>query len=184
MVSSTKTNPRPHSRTNVLLRGLDTFVDFATVLIFIFGAVAMFAMVVTRYGFSYSDPSVEIIVRYCMIWGTFIGVAAAVRFGVNIRFTLLEHLFGDKGRRIIQTAANVITLLLALGLTVSGYTLADETLMFDERMPTALRWPVWPFHSAIFVGGCILSIQIVRSIVTLWQPRSEPAVDTPDAGVA
>lgn len=184
MASPIESDTRPRSGANLLLRGLDTFVDFATVLIFIFGAVAMFVMVVTRYGFSYSDPSVEIIVRYCMIWGTFIGVAAAVRFGVNIRFTLLEHLFGDKGRRIIQTVANVITLLLALGLTVSGFTLADETLMFDERMPTALRWPVWPFHGAIFVGGCILSIQIIRSIVILWRPDGKPAGDTPDTGVA
>ena len=184
MVSPTETESRPRSRTSVLLRGLDTFVDVATGLVFVFGAVAMFIMVVTRYGFSYSDPSIEIIVRYCMIWGTFIGVAAAVRFGVNIRFTLLEHLFNDKGRRIIQTIANCITLLLALGLTVSGYTLAEETLMFEERMPTALRWPVWPFHSAIFVGSLILSVQIVRSIVALWQPGGGPDGDAPDIGVA
>ena len=149
MASSPETKKGPRHRTAVLWRGLDTFVDITTGLVFVFGAIAMFIMVVTRYGFSYSDPSVEIIVRYCMIWGTFVGVAAAVRFGVNIRFTLLEHLFDQNGRRIIQTMANVITLLLALGLTISGYTLADETLMFDERMPTALRWPIWPFHGAI-----------------------------------
>ena len=183
MASSTDPQDSPRRTPHVLLRGLDAFTDGLTAVLFVFGAIAMFIMVVTRYGFSYSDPSVEIIVVYCMIWGTFVGVAAAVRFGVNIRFTLLEHLFGDRGKKIIQTIANVLTLLLALGLTVSGYTLADETLMFDERMPTSLRWPVWPFHTAIFAGGILLSIQVVRSIVSLWSPDGASAQEPTDAGV-
>ncbi len=174
--------PGPRRRMSILLRGLDVFVDIATGALFVLGAIAMFVMVVTRYGFSWSDPSVEILVRYCMIWGTFVGIAAAVRFGVNIRFTLLEHLCNDAGRRIIQTIAHVITLLLALGLTVSGFTLADETLMFDERMPTALRWPIWPFHVAIFAGGFLLSIQIIRSIVMLWQNNPEAPQASADSG--
>ena len=166
-----------------MLRGLDAFVDVVTGLLFVFGAIAMFVMVVTRYGFSWSDPSVEIIVRYCMIWGTFIGIAAAVRFGVNIRVMLLEHLFDSRGQRIIRTLANGLTLLLALGLTISGFTLADETLMFEERMPTALRWPVWPFHAAIFAGGFLLCVQVSRSIVALWQTGDEPPRDVTDSGV-
>jgi TRAP-type C4-dicarboxylate transport system permease small subunit len=183
MASSTGPQTSPRRTGNVVLRGLDAFTDGLTAILFVFGAVAMFIMVVTRYGFSYSDPSVEIIVVYCMIWGTFVGIAAAVRFGVNIRFTLLEHLFDERGRRMIQTIANVITLLLALGLTVSGYTLAEETMMFDERMPTSLRWQVWPFHGAIFSGGILLSIQIVRSLVTLWSPGGEATSDSADGGV-
>ena len=74
-------------------------------------------------------------------------------------------------------------LLLALGLTVSGLALADETMLFDERMPTALRWPVWPFHASIFAGGLLLSIQIVRSIVLLWQDGGEAPRESTDGGV-
>ena len=82
----------PRSRVQSLLRGWDILCDAATGLLFIAGAVFMFAMVVTRYGFAWSDPSVEIIVRYCMICGTFVGISAGMRYGVNIRFTLIEHL--------------------------------------------------------------------------------------------
>jgi TRAP-type C4-dicarboxylate transport system permease small subunit len=183
MAKTTEPQGSPRRTDNRVLRGLDAFTDGLTAILFVFGAIAMAIMVVTRYGFSYSDPSVEIIVVYCMIWGTFVGIAAAVRFGVNIRFTLLEHFFGEQGRKIIQTMANVITLLLALGLTISGYTLADETLMFDERMPTALRWPVWPFHGAIFIGGILLTVQVIRSIVMLWRPGGGTAEDATDSGV-
>ena len=167
------------SESNALLRGFDALCDAATGLLFVLGAAAMFVMVVTRYGFAWSDPSVEIIVRYLMIWGTFVGVSAGVRHNVNIRFTLLEHMLGASGRRLLRTLSNAITLLLAIGLAVSGYALAGETRMFNEVMPTALRWPVWPFHAAICAGGLLLSLQVARSIVQIWRPGGEqpPAVD-------
>ena len=172
----------PRSRVRTLPRGWDILCDAATGLLFIAGAVFMFAMVVTRYGFAWSDPSVEIIVRSFMIWGTFIGISAGMRYGVNIRFMLIEHLLGDRGTKILQTLAHVATLLIALALAVSGYTLADETKMFNEVMPTALRWPVWPFHAAVFAGGVLLSLQLIRSIVDVWRPGDRIAEDASAAG--
>ena len=176
----TATGPRRWGPT--LRRGWDILCDAATGLLFIAGAVFMFAMVVTRYGFAWSDPSVEIIVRYFMIWGTFIGISAGMQYGVNIRFMLIEHLLGDRGTKILQTLAHVATLLIALALAVSGYTLADETKMFNEVMPTALRWPVWPFHAAVFAGGVLLSLQLIRSIVDVWRPGERIAEDASAAG--
>lgn len=176
------TDTGSRSRAGALLRGWDVLCDAATGLLFVAGAIFMFAMVVTRYGFAWSDPSVEIIVRYCMIWGTFIGISAGMRYGVNIRFTLLEHLLNDRGKRILRTLAHIATLLIAVALAVSGYTLSDETLMFNEVMPTALRWPVWPFHAAVCAGGVLLSIQLVRSIVDIWRPDGEIPEDASAAG--
>jgi TRAP-type C4-dicarboxylate transport system permease small subunit len=172
----------PRGRVQTLLRGWDVLCDAATGLLFVAGAGFMFAMVVTRYGFAWSDPSVEIIVRYCMIWGTFIGISAGMRYGVNIRFTLIEHFLNNRGKQIIRTLAHVATLLIAVALAISGYTLTDETMMFNEVMPTALRWPVWPFHAAVLAGGVLLSIQLVRSIVDVWRPDGETVGDASAAG--
>jgi len=167
---------------HTLLRRWDAFCDGVTAMLFVVGALFMFAMVVTRYGFAWSDPSVEIIVRYLMIWGTFIGVSAGVRYGVNIRFTLIEHLLGDAGKRVLRTFAHLVTLRIALALAISGYTLAEETQMFNEVMPTALRWPVWPFHAAICAGGVLLSVQVIRSIVDVWRADADLTADAADGG--
>ena len=172
----------PRSGADALLRGFDAVTDAATGLMFVLGAVAMFVMVITRYGFAWSDASVEIIVRYLMIWGTFVGISAGVRFGINIRFTLLEHVLGDFGRKLVQTVALSLTLLIAVALAVSGRALVSETMMFNELIPTALRWPVWPFHVSILAGGVLLGIQAVRSLVDLWRPGAHAASDVTDAG--
>lgn len=176
------TDAGPRSGVQTLLRVWDVLCDAATAILFIAGAVFMFVMVVTRYGFAWSDPSVEIIVRYCMIWGTFVGISAGMRYGVNIRFTLIEHLLNDRGKQILRTLAHAATLLIAVALAVSGYTLTDETMMFNEVMPTALRCPVWPFHAAVCAGGVLLSIQLVRSIIDVWRPDGRRAEDASAAG--
>jgi TRAP-type C4-dicarboxylate transport system permease small subunit len=150
------------------LRLFDALCDAATGLLFVLGAVAMFVMVITRYGFAWSDPSVEIIVRYSMIWGAFVGVSAGVRYGINIRFTLLEHVLGDAGKRAVRTISLALTLVIAVGLALAGHALFEETQMFNEVMPTSLRWPVWPFHASVAVGGALLALQVVRSIVETW----------------
>lgn len=150
------------------LRLFDALCDAATALLFVLGAVAMFVMVVTRYGFAWSDPSVEIIIRYSMIWGAFVGISAGVRYGVNIRFTLLEHILPDTGKRVLRTLALLITLVIAVFLALAGYALAEETQIFNEVMPTSLRWPVWPFHASVAVGGALLCLQVIRSIVEIW----------------
>ena len=54
----------PHQKFKKFWCGFDAFTDAITASLFTLGAIAMFLMVVTRYGFSWSDPSVEILVRY------------------------------------------------------------------------------------------------------------------------
>ena len=173
----------PRGGLSRLLRGFDALVDAATGILFLTGAIAMFAMVVTRYGFAWSDPSVEILVVYSMIWGTFIGLSAGVRYGVNIRFSLLEQLLGPGPRRVVRTAAHLLTFVIAAGLAVSGWYLVDETMMFNEVMPTSLRWPVWPFHVSILAGGALLCLQVVRSIAELWRSDAAASAEPADGGV-
>ena len=49
----------PHQISKKFWCGFDAFTDTITAALFTLGAIAMFLMVVTRYGFSWSDPSVE-----------------------------------------------------------------------------------------------------------------------------
>lgn len=164
-------------RGSIVLRGFDAITDSATALMFIIGAVAMFVMVVTRYLFAWSDPSVEIISRYLMIWGTFVGMSAAVRFGVNIRFSMIENLLTGTAWRVFRSFGYILTFLLAIGLILSGWSLTEETMIFSERMPTSLRWPVWPFHASVFVGSILLCLQMVRAILDVWRGAEGPQTD-------
>ena len=184
MVSLTNKNSGPRHTLRFVSRGLEVFVDTLIGFLFVAGALAMFVMVITRYGFSWSDPSIEILVRYSMIWGTFVGVSAAVRFGVNIRFTMLEQLFGDVGRHRMRIFSDVVSLILAIGLAFSGWALAEETFLFNEIMPTSLRWQIWPFHGAIFAGSILLILQIGSSLLKVClEKHKNPATDNYNSGI-
>ncbi|MBM3488188.1 MAG: TRAP transporter small permease [Alphaproteobacteria bacterium] len=164
-----------------VLRFVDRLADHTTGLLFLVASVMMFAMVVTRYVFAWSDASVEIIARYMMIWATFLGVAAAARRDINIRFTLIEAMLGPRGRRLFRTFGYLLAAVFAIGLGLSGVSLVDETRMFNEVMPTALRWPIWIFHAAVPVGGFLLALQLLVLVARIWRGTDDVGGGEPAA---
>ena len=155
------------------LRRFDSITSMTTGLLIYIACVFIFAMVITRYLFAYSDPSIELVARYMMIWATFIGVSCAVKTGATIRFTLLEHMLSERGRRVIRVVAHGCALVICLAIAWSGIELVDETMMFNEVMPTALRWPIWIFRASVAVGAILLVMQFLRVILEGTEP--EPA---------
>lgn len=163
MSADPATNRETQATSHVALRFLDSLTAMTTGVLLYVACVFMFIMVITRYVFSYSDPSVEIIARYMMIWAAFIGVSAAVQSDSNIRFTLVEQLLPPTAKRIFKTVACLVGAAISLAIMYSGIVLVEETHMFNEVMPTALRWPVWIFHLSIAVGGGLLAVQSIRA---------------------
>lgn len=163
MSADPKTDEETQGASNVALRFLDALTGMTTGLLLYIACFFMFIMVITRYVFSYSDPSVEIIARYMMIWAAFIGVSTAVQTDSNIRFTLVEQLLPPAAKRIFKTVALVVGAVISLAIMYSGIVLVEETKMFNEVMPTALRWPIWIFHLSIAVGGGLLTLQFIRA---------------------
>ncbi len=159
---------------SLALRYLDHLTGLTTGVLLYVACLFMFAMVVTRYLFAYSDPSVEIIARYMMIWAAFIGVSAAVRTDSNIRFTLIEQTLREAPRRVFRAVACVVAAAISLVITYSGIVLVDETMMFNEVMPTALRWPIWIFHLSAATGGGLLALQSLRAAVDALRVADAP----------
>jgi TRAP-type C4-dicarboxylate transport system permease small subunit len=163
--SGTKPVFEERGAVGAVLRFFDALTGITTGLLLYIACVFMFAMVITRYLFAYSDPSVEIVARYMMIWASFIGVSAAVRTDSNIRFTLLEQLLPEGAKRALRCFVSCVAAAISLGLMYSGIVLVEESIMFNEVMPTALRWPIWIFHLSIAVGGGLLILQCLRAAV-------------------
>jgi C4-dicarboxylate transporter, DctQ subunit len=156
-----------------LIRFTTSFAAHAAGLLLVLAALMMFSMVITRYVFAWSDPSVEIIARYLMIWATFVGLAAAVRTDSEIRFTLVEMLLPPRARKVFRVVGRVVAAALVAVLVYSGIELVRETMDFNEVMPTALRWPIWIFNAAVPVGAAFLVVQVLAQAVAIW--RDEPA---------
>ena len=51
---------------------------------------------------------------------------------------------------------------------------ADLTMMFNEVMPTALRWPIWIFHLSAATGGGLLALQSLRAAVDALRVADAP----------
>lgn len=152
-----------------LLGSITRTTEVASGMLLLLATVAMFAMVITRYLAGWSDPSVEILARYAMIWATFLALAGAVRTDSEIRFTLVETLLPGRSRKVFRTVGLLVAAALVAGLAASGIALVDETMEFNEVMPTALRWPIWLFHAAVPAGAIVVALQFLAQAVTVWR---------------
>ena len=117
---------------------------------------------------SHSNHSAEFIIRYMVIWSTFIGLACAERRDFHVRFNLIETLIPATARLWLKTLVYLTCIGLCLIVAWTGYEMVLETRMLGESLQTALRLPLWIPKMAVALGGILLALQYVASLHRLW----------------
>jgi len=161
--------PRP------LRAGLIALQDTAQAVLIVLSSAMIFVLVLTRYLLGYSDASVEEIARYFAIWGTFLGISTAHRRGFSIRFSLLEHLLPNTGKRILASVVWMTCAVASFGLAWAGWELAVESRMLGEVMQTGLRLPLWIPRASVGVGAVLLGIEFLVSSLKAMTGDPSPA---------
>ncbi len=137
--------------------------DGATAGILAALAASMFGIAIVnallRYFFDSPLVWGEEISRYCMVWGTLIGVALAYRMGAHVSITILTDLVP----RGIQLAWRIVCHLLAFAVAAmlwrSGGILAD--LLGAIQAPSSGIPMLYVFMS-IQAGALMLAIEALR----------------------
>ena len=126
-------------------------------------AASMFGIAIVnallRYFFDSPLVWGEEISRYCMVWGTLVGVALAYRMGAHVSITILTELVPQA----IQTAWRVVCHLLVLAVAAmlwrSGNILTE--LLGAIQAPSS-GIPMSYVYRSIAVGAVMLAIEAVR----------------------
>lgn len=142
----------------ILLRGLDRaeegFIAFALLLT----TLITFVNVVLRYGFDVGVAWSEELVRYLMIWITFVGVAVAVRRGSSINMDFFARFGGRFVRRSLWLLHNLIGLVFAAALLWWGTQIFLDSMDSVRISPGLGVRMVWIYF--IFpLGGFLLTLR-------------------------
>ncbi len=102
-----------------------------------------FALVVSRYGFSYSVNELEEISVYLAIWLVFVGAVACDRNYQHIALDIVSHMLTVRRRILLRRFADGLQSVLCLYL--AWLTLKTELFTFQlgEVSLSSLRAPVW-----------------------------------------
>jgi C4-dicarboxylate transporter DctQ subunit len=147
--------------TRILLRALDRaeegFIAFALLLT----TLITFVNVVLRYGFDVGVAWSEELVRYLMIWITFIGIAVAVRRGTSINMDFFARFGSITVRRILWLAQNLIGVLFGAALLYWGTKIFLANLD-SVRISPALGVKMAWIYLIFPLGGFLLTLRYVE----------------------
>ena len=124
------------------------------------GATAIMTLVnvTLRYFFGMAIPWSEEVVRYLIIWISFIGMDIGVRDSKHLGVDYFVKLSGPKREIVLRTIIDIIGGGFALSLAYFG---ARLTLMLFQRgqLSPALQLPMGLFYLVIPLGGILTAIR-------------------------
>lgn len=134
--------------------------------------VILFVQVISRFVFSSSLSWSEEAARYLFIWLIFLCLGSVTLRGEHIVIDVLTARLAPPMRRIFETVALAVALVLNLLLL---YLAGDIALIFLDvgQTSAALGIPMAAVYAALPVGMLIATGRTIQLIIRLW--RTSPA---------
>lgn len=149
---------------SILDKGEEVFVAIAIMV----AAMIMFVNVGLRYGLHASPNWTEELVRYIIVWMTFVGSSICVRRHVHPSVTAFVDRLPPNARWIATLATRLAGFGFSLFLTTYGVKLVSSALVFGQKS-TAGHWPMFVVYLAVVFGGglmCVRYFQLVFDAIT------------------
>lgn len=112
--------------------------------------LVMFLNVVLRkfnIGFTWSEE----VVRYLIVWVTFLGISYCIKKDAHIVIDLLVNYLPDRGKRIVLAFVDFISVIFSALLTYMGYSLVVGQMMFSQKT-AALQIPFYLVYLVLPIG--------------------------------
>ena len=137
--------------------------DFFCASALLLTAVLLFVNVVLRYVFSASTSWAEELIRYLMIWITFIGGSVCVRKGAHIRMDFLLTLIPKAAHRWVNRLVFLVAAFFCAALFWYSFQLVLFTVELEQTSP-AMKLPMWIPYLAMPLGSALMALRFVQMI--------------------
>ncbi len=132
----------------------------------LFGAtILLFVNVVLRYVFSSSPTWAEEVIRYTMIWITFIGGSVCVRNYLHVGIDIFVVNAPSTVKKTLTVLSELASSLFCFIITYYGYENTMLVIDTSQKSP-ALYMPMWIVYIAMPLGTFLMAI---RFAVNAWK---------------
>jgi len=121
--------------------------------------------VAMRYVFNHPILGGIEIVEYALVYITFLGASWAVPRGAHIDIDVAVQAMPRFWQRICALLSNLISLGVAIVLTVFGTTATWTAFVRGAFKPTVLEIPTWIVLVIIPIGSALMAVRFLREVV-------------------
>ena len=131
-----------------------------------------FAEVVRRYFLGFSYAWAEELVRFLLVWVTFLGGSAAFYTGNLIYFDMVTAKVSPRAQRILAVVVGIVVFAILGFFFKYGWTYAMSKPIQFQRSP-GMNLPMVYVYIAIPVGMGLMLFYNLCAMVRLWQGGSD-----------
>ena len=132
--------------------------------------------VVLRYVFNESLSWAEELVRYVIVWMSFLGAGMGVARGAHISMGLMVSVLPGRFAIYAMRAGHVGAMVFALFLLVAGLEHVTTVKGFGQ-VSSAMRTPMWMVYLCLPIGAVMFFARLTEAFARTFLPPSAP----PDA---
>ncbi|SFM26030.1 TRAP transporter small permease [Salibacterium qingdaonense] len=169
---------------NALQKGLRFFYkaeEAVIALLIIIATAVLFFNVVMRFGFDTNASWANELIRYAMIWITFIGMAICFRKGVHVGIDFILHYLSKRATKALQFIVHVLSILFLIFLGYFGMELVLFSMNTGQITPSLEIAIYWVY--LIIPIGCLLSIfHLVTLSIQLLRKKEETSLNNVTEG--
>ncbi|MDQ0157304.1 TRAP transporter small permease [Robertmurraya andreesenii] len=141
------------------------FEEISAGTFFFAGITLIFYGVIMRYIFNEPKAWVEEVVRYIIIWGTFLGFAIALRHNQHIQVDIVYDKLSQGTKRIVDIFATTISIVFCLAYTYYGYILV-ENRFHSGMVSLDVGIPMWIVYLILPISGVLFLVRFVERLVS------------------
>jgi TRAP-type C4-dicarboxylate transport system permease small subunit len=141
----------------------------------VFGAIAIAILVAAgvlicfdvllRYVFNRPLLGAIEVIEYALVYITFLGASWAVPRGAHIDIDVCVQAMPKSWQRVCRLLSNLISLGVALVLTIFGTTTTWTAYTRHMFKPTVLEVPTWIVLVIIPIGSALLTLRFLRDSI-------------------
>jgi TRAP-type C4-dicarboxylate transport system permease small subunit len=131
-----------------------------TALMLILTVVLVFGEVILRYGLDRSLGWAEELLRYLLIWMTFLGSYLAIKSNEHLGIGLFFQWLPRQWQQPLDAVANLLLLLFLAAFSVLSF---QYTLKFFADESTTLEVPMGLVYAILPIGGVLMLYQAVMN---------------------
>lgn len=120
----------------------------------------LFVNIILRFFFSAGITWAEELIRYAIIWITFIGSSVCFQRGIHVSIDLLIDFLPEKGKKLLNLIINVLAIIFMVFLIKFGFDLVSFSKGTGQLAP-ALRIEMFWVYLAIPVGAFLSLIHLI-----------------------
>lgn len=133
-------------------------------------SILLVAVNVLLRQFSMGVTWTEELIRYLIVWITFIGASICIREGSHISIDFLQEFAKEKVKHYVNIIVNIICIIFSVFLTYYSYLYLVDISAKNQLSP-AMGVPIVYFYSVILISAVLMLIRYIENIVILFKQK-------------